>query len=563
MTTKTRVKLELLQTGVPGLDRVLGGGIPEYSFNLVAGGPGTGKTTLAQQIMFANATPERPALFFTVLGEPAIKLLRYQQQFDFFDVRRVGVDVFVHNLNTEVARGDLDKVLARIVAEVEEKRPGIVTVDSFRTVFSGMADVEGGGFHEFVQRLALMLTNREVTSFLIGEYREQEMRNPVFTVADGIVWLTQAEDRNSVVRKLQVVKQRGLAQMPGLHTMRVTSRGVEVFPRLIEPPPATRQARSERPRAAFGIPELDQMLGGGIPAGDAVVIAGPTGTGKTAFATRFVAEGAARGEAAVILVFEERPPEYMDRARTLGLDLGAMVEAGRAEVLYLRPLDLSVDETLHEIRCALERTGAKRLVIDSLSGFELALAPTFREDFRESLYRLVTAVTASGVTVLMTVETMASSGDLRLLPGQVSFLADDILMQRYVELDGELRTVLGIVKMRGSRHSRALREYEITGRGVTIGRHLRDYDGVLSGSPRVGARGRGRLQQGLTPRESEVLAAIVRVGSPTLDDLVGDLGFPPAEMKRAIDRLVALGFVAAERGARPRAWRAVVRGGEA
>jgi circadian clock protein KaiC len=558
MSSKARVKIDLLPTGVPGLDRILGGGIPQFSFNLIAGGVGTGKTTLTQQIAFANATPERPALFFTVLGEPTVKLMRYQQQFDFFDVARIGKAVRVHNLSREVMKGDLDQVLARIVAEVDAIEPAIVAVDSFRTVFTAVPTEHGSQVDEFMQRLALTLTTREVTSFLIGEYNEQEMRNPVFTVADGILWLTQSADRNSMVRKMQVVKQRGTAPMPGLHTMRITDAGIQIFPRMIETPKEPARSRRGAPRACFGIPELDQMLGGGIPAGDAVVLAGPTGTGKTAFGTRFVAEGAAQGESSVILVFEERPQDYLERAGTLGLDIQALVDAGRARVLYLRPLDLSVDETLHEIRESVRELGATRLVIDSLSGFELALAPTFREDFRESLYRLVTAVTASGVTVLMTVETLTSSGDLRLLPGQVSFLADDIIMLRYVEIEGGLRTVLGIVKMRGSRHTRNFREYEVTGRGVSIGRHMRDYDDVMSGTPRPQPRARDRYD-GLTAREGDVLDTIVRLRRVTLDDVLSESALPRKEVMDAMARLVALSFIAVEPKARPKTWRAIAR----
>ncbi len=558
MKSKARVKIDLLPTGVPGLDRILGGGIPEFSFNLLAGGVGTGKTTLAQQIAFANATPERPALFFTVLGEPLVKLMRYQQQFDFFDVARVGTAVRVHNLSREVMERDLDKVLARIVAEVDAAGPSIVAVDSFRTVFSAMPTDHGSQVDEFMQRLALTLTAREVTSFLIGEYSEPEMRNPVFTVADGVLWLTQSADRNSMVRKVQVVKQRGTAPMPGLHTMRITDAGIQIFPRMIETPKEPARPRRGEQRACFGIPELDQMMGGGIPVGDAVVLAGPTGTGKTAFGTRFVAEGAAQGESSVILVFEERPQDYLERAGTLGLDLQELVHAGRARVLYLRPLDLSVDETLYEIRESVRELGATRLVIDSLSGFELALAPTFQEDFRESLYRLVTAVTAAGVTVLMTVETLTSSSDLRLLPGQVSFLADDILMLRYVEIEGGLRTIVGIVKMRGSRHTRTFREYEVTNRGVEIGRDMRDYDDILSGTPRLQLRVRGRYD-GLTPREADLLDTIVRLRRATLDDIGAESSLPRKEVTDAIARLVALGYVAVEPRARPKTWRAIAR----
>ena len=229
--------LKLLKTGVPGLDEVLGGGLPALSFNLIAGSPGTGKTTLTMQLLFANATAKRPGLFITLLGETSLKMLRYQQQFDFFDQSRVGSDVHFLNLSEDVLSGDLEGVLARITDEVGRLNPGILIVDSFRSLGGAHgAESPDRQLEHFVQRLALHLTTWEITSFLIGEYEEQELRNPVFTVADGVLWLSQAVHRNSVVRKLQVVKVRGMAPMPGLHTMRMTSAGVQVFPRTPERP---------------------------------------------------------------------------------------------------------------------------------------------------------------------------------------------------------------------------------------------------------------------------------------------------------------------------------------
>lgn len=456
-----------LPTGVAGLDEVLAGGIPEYSFNLVAGEPGAGKTTLVQQIVFANATPERPALYFTVLGEPTLKLLRYQQQMRFFDGSRVGTAVHFRNLSEQVLQNDLGKVLERIVADVEEIRPGIVVVDSFRTI-TGFSERERTdlGLERFIQQLALRLTTWEVTSFLVGEYLEHELRNPVFTVADGVLWLTQAVAQNSVVRKLQVVKMRGRPAMPGLHTMRITADGVQVFPRTVVRLPATGEPRPHV-RMSTGIPGLDEMMHGGIPAGDAVVLVGPTGSGKTAFATRFAAAAEGAGDAAVVVVFEEHPRDYVARAGALGLDLDALHASGRVRVIYLRPLDLSPDEVLHEVRTQAIGIGARRIVIDSLSGFRTALAPTFREDFRESLYRVVAALTGGGATVFMTIEDDLDR-PFGYTPPEVAFLCDDILMQRHIEVDGVLRTVIGVIKMRGSAHSREIREYRIAKDGVHL-----------------------------------------------------------------------------------------------
>ena len=234
-----RVAIRQLPTGVPGLDQILGGGLPEFSFNLIAGAPGAGKTTLAQQIMFALSGPDRPALYFTVVGEPPLKMLRYQQQFSFFDMARVNESVRYVNLSQDVVDGTLEKLLGRIVQEVEATSPGVVVVDSFRTVAQAAERTQNGDLdlQHFVQQLAVRLTSWEATTFLVGEYQPSETeQNPVFTVADGLLWLDQSLDRNSMVRKMQVMKMRGQAPIPGLHTFRITNDGVQVFPRVIVGP---------------------------------------------------------------------------------------------------------------------------------------------------------------------------------------------------------------------------------------------------------------------------------------------------------------------------------------
>jgi circadian clock protein KaiC len=537
----TATAIHSVKTGVPGFDAILGGGLPEYSFNLIAGSPGTGKTTLAQQIVFANATVARPALYFTVLGEPTIKMLRYQREFAFFDPSKVGNAIQYVNLSEEALEHDLSNVLERVVTEVERAKPGIVVVDSFRAFsrqVQGSASATAMSIDQFVQRLALQLTTWEVTSFLIGEYGDKEQRNPIFTVADGVFWLTQVADRNSVVRKIQTMKVRGRAPMPGLHTFRITERGVQIFPRIPEQQ-SERRVQSKR-RLTTGIPGLDEVMGGGIPAGDAVMLAGPAGSGKTTFATQFVAEGLRQDEGVVIVVFEEYPEEYLARAKARNQDMTGKEE--KLKIIYLRPLDLSVDETLAEILEAVETLKASRVVIDSLSGFEVALAPAFREDFRESLYRLVGALTATGVTIFMTAEIVGSYPDVHFTTEKVSFITDDIIVQRFVEVDGGLRTVLSVYKMRGSEHNHDFRTYDITSNGAVVGGPLKNFKGIITGVPELELRLTRPSYDGLTDREAAVLDTIVRLGGASRELLAERIGMPPATLKQALERLEELGY---------------------
>jgi circadian clock protein KaiC len=482
VSTQDKVKINKLPTGVPGLDEIVGGGLPEFSFNIIAGAPGSGKTTLAHQFVFANATPERPALYFTVLGESAIKMLRYQQQYTFFDPAKLPDSIRFINLSQVVLEKDLGAVLEEITKEVEKANPAVVVVDSFRTmVRKPQSDMD---LQSFIQRLALFLASWQATTFLIGEYAEDELRdNPIFTVADGLFWLRQTAERNSIVRKLQVIKLRGQDSVPGLHTFRITDAGVQAFSRTFGLTARKRNPPSDR-RLCFGIPELDKMLDGGVREGDSVLVAGSSGTGKSVLATQFIAEGIRQGEPGIVAVFEERPEAYAERATSLGLDLETPQKDGKLTILYLRPLDLSVDETMQSILDAVQKIGAKRLVIDSLAGFEMALSPGFRADFRESLYRMIFALTGIGVTILSTVEVDESFTEFPFSTYSISFLTDDIIRLRYVSIDGQLRKIMVVIKMRGGNHAKDIREYEITSKGVVIlGKRLTNFQGLISGVP--------------------------------------------------------------------------------
>jgi circadian clock protein KaiC len=492
VSPRGKVTIHKLPTGVRGLDEILGGGISEFSFNIIAGTPGCGKTTLAHQIVFATATVKKPALYFTVLGEPAIKMLRYQQQYSFFDEGKLGKAVRFINLSDVVVEHDLNAVLAEIVKQVTAANPSLVVVDSFRTVVrkavSGASELD---MQTFIQRLAQFLTSWQATTFLVGEYDPEEMRdNPVFTVADGLFWLSQLTERNSVVRKLQVLKLRGQASVPGLHTFRIGNEGLQAFSRTLGLGGKNVNPLQKRRRLSTGIRELDTMMNGGLLEGDSLLVAGPSGTGKSALATQFIAAGLRHGEPAIIALFEERQKQYTNRAASLGLDFKTPQEKGKLKLLYLRPLDLSVDEITQAILDAVEEVGAKRLVIDSLVGFEMALAPGFREDFRESLYRMIGALTGAGVTILSTVEVEDTFTEMSFSHYTISFLTDDIIRLRYVEIDGQLRKMMVVIKMRGGNHSKDIREYVITDKGVVIIHPRRtDYARLTTGIPeRTGPR---------------------------------------------------------------------------
>jgi circadian clock protein KaiC len=475
-----KVAINRLPTGVPGLDEILGGGLPEFSFNLIAGPPGSGKTTLAHQMMFALATPIRSALYFTVLGEPPLKMLRYQQQFDFFDGQAINRSIRFVNLSEDILNGGLESVLRRIVTEVQANHPAFVFVDSFRSLILVSKSEEGSdaNLQQFVQQLGMLMASWEATTFLIGEYLGESGANPVSTVADGLIWLRQTEQRNSVVRKLEIMKMRGQATIPGLHTFRIGAAGIVVFaPAVGTSAPGKANVALTDARVSMGIPRLDEMLGGGMPSGYSVLVAGPSGSGKSIMAAAFLVEGARCGETGVFAAFEHNPKRSRSSAMV------SLIESGRIGVIENHASDLSIDEICSLLMQEIRRLNASRVVIDSLSGFELAVAPTFRDDFRESLSRMVTALVSAGVTVLLTCELEDRYGDLRFSPYGTAFMTDSIIVQRYIEVDSRLRRLMAVVKVRGSAHSHELREFTIDQNGILVGEMLQNQEGLLGGRP--------------------------------------------------------------------------------
>lgn len=478
-----KVTLGLMNTGVPGLDTLLGGGLGEFSFNLIAGAPGSGKTTLAHQIMFTLANAERRALFFTVLGEPPLKMLRFQQQYSYFDLAKVGPAIRYVNLAEDLRQGDFSVVLARIMEEVEAFSPSLVFVDSFRSVVQTAKPGQEGvaELQYFIQELGTRMTSWEATTFLIGEYVQAEAEaNPIMTVADGVIALSQIHELNSVVRKVRVVKMRGQPHLSGSHTFRITGDGLRIYPRVL--PPLSQHAHNDIPvdttprRIATGTPDLDAMLHGGLPQGHVAMLVGPTGSGKTILGTRFLQEGCRNNEKGVAVYFEKATARLRDAAMV------EMVSKGHVTVIDSRSLDMSIEELLDEISRAIERTGATRVVIDSLSEMGLYLAPEFRIDLRLAVFRMLTGLAYRGVSALVTVGMEDQFTEMSFSRDELSFLVDVVIAMRYVEMQGRLSKVITVVKLRGSGHSTDLREYRITDRGLEIEPSAVAQVGVMTGT---------------------------------------------------------------------------------
>lgn len=477
-----KVRLGMLRTGVPGLDTLLGGGLTEFSFTLIAGAPGSGKTTLAHQIMFALASQEQRALYFTVLGEPPLKMLRYQQQFSFFDMAKVGPCVRYVNLADDLRAGHFDGVLERIMNEVADFQPSLVFVDSFRSVMqSARSGNEGlSELQHFIQELGSRMATWQATTFLIGEYSQTDVdANPIITVADGMLALAQASEDHSCLRKLRVVKMRGQDHMTGAHTMRITGDGIRVYPQQLPTlPDRTADPIDRDPRRILtGVPGLDALLHGGLPQGHSMLVGGPTGIGKTILGTRFLQAGAELGEKGVAVYFEK------GSSRLRNAELADMVRSGSVTVIESRSLSLSVELLMEELLGAIERTGATRVVIDSLSEIGLFLAPEVRVNLRLAVFRTLSELAKRGITAVVVTGMEDDYTKLSFGPEEIAYLTDAVVAMRYAEVEGKLRKFITVVKVRGCDHSTELREFRITASGIEVDERLTPFDSVLSGHP--------------------------------------------------------------------------------
>jgi circadian clock protein KaiC len=444
------ITLVQLPTGVPGLDEVLGGGIPEFSCTVIAGGPGSGRTTLAQQILFANTSSGRPAVYFTGPGEPPGKLVRHLQQLMFFEPDQLNRSLHIVSLGQRSAQDDTRRVLDTIACELEDRRPSFVVVDLVRALASVALWNE----------LALFLANYEATTFLITDSELLDRASDVATsTADAILVLRQSLDGRATVRTIQVLKVRGQQPLSGLHSLSLTRQGMQVFPRWPTPEPRVSPSRPLE-RLAVGTRALDHMLAGGLPAGDSLLVEGPSGCGKSIMATQFITEGAHQGQPGVAFLFEERPDRFIARAEALGLGLQRLIKAGQVEVLSFRGRDLSADELIEEVQRAVIRGRAQRVVLDSAASLELVL--NGNGSLRDCLWRLLDALTGTGVTVWLN-----STPDV-LAPSLMS-LVDDVLVLRRTEREGWVENLLTVAKMRSSMHSTDARAYEIGEHGLQLG----------------------------------------------------------------------------------------------
>ncbi|MBO0745080.1 MAG: AAA family ATPase [Candidatus Dormibacteraeota bacterium] len=451
---------ERLSSGHRRLDDVLHGGLPSNAINLIIGTPGTGKTILTQQYAFHNATPERPALYLSTVSEPFDKIIRYGQSLSFFDSAAVGRRVIYEDIGRVLTEEGLPGILRTVDDLMKRHRPGLVVVDSFKALHSFATDE--GEFRRFLHDLAGRLTAVAMSAFWVGEYSSQEPPSAAeFAVADSIIALAVKQVAERETRVLRVLKLRGSSFATGEHTYRITRSGLEVFPRLADVLDHSEYPLSAE-RVSTGVPALDELLGEGYWPGATTLVCGPSGVGKTLMGLHFIFNGASLGQPGVIATLQEDSTQLARIAGGFGWELNA---AG-VHLLCRTPVDMYIDEWVHELLGLMERVGARRVLIDSLADLSMAAGDETR--FREWMYSLTSRLSRAGISSLMTLEVPDLFEPGRISETGMSHLSDNVLLLRYMRQEGRLQRALTVLKTRAHHHDPTVRRFEITSEGITL-----------------------------------------------------------------------------------------------
>ena len=505
---KKQPAIARIATGIRNLDAILEGGWPKGSVTVLGGPPGSGKTILAQQISFHNASPKSRVLYFNTLSEPSAKTLRYMAQFEFFDSGTLDKEVYFVDLGAVLRQKGLQGAEAAIVQHVKKIKPAIVVIDSFK-VFNDLAKSHEE-LRKFGYEVAVNLMAWETTAFLLGEYGQEDIEtNPVFSIVDGLVTLSQRESSGEQQRFFQIVKMRGTQHSRDEHAFVITSAGLEIFaPRVTIQRKPLEESQAQVSRTKTGISRLDDLLAEGIPRGSSVLVAGVAGTGKTVLLLEFIYRGALAGEKGIIFSFEETEERLLAAARGLGWDLDREIKRGMIEIVFIPQPNILVEGHLLMMQERVETMGAQRVALDSVSVFLHKIKDP--QINREKIFQLASIVQNVQAVGFFATDIPYGSNQISRF-GVEETVVDGVILLTSIEEGLDRQRYIEIYKLRNTAHLKGRHNLTIEKGGITIfPRYVTDPTG--GGAP-----------------PSVEMSQRLRSGVPGLDDLIGG-GF----LKRSI-----------------------------
>lgn len=473
--------LEIVDTGVPGLDEILYGGLVVGRLYLVVGRPGTGKTLLGMEflrrglddgetVLFIHGEESREEILangremgielsggeFLDLG-PDSDFFLEEQSYDIVDPRDIEADRYIEKIREAIEDINPDRIVLDPISQLQYIEP---TDYQFRKrLISFMRFLKGRG-------TTVLATKTPAAN---------ESDNDVRSLSDGVIEL----ERGDGGRRISVPKHRGVGQQDGSHGFEIRERALEVFPSLI---PEQYQQEFEAKTVPSGIPGLDDLLKGGLERGTATFITGPTGVGKTTTGTQFLAESVAHGANPVAYLFEESLKTFTHRSEALGIPVTELRERGDLTVEPVEPLTLSAEEFAWKVKCQVEENGTNLVMIDGVDGYKMSIQGD-EDELGRKLHALIRYLKSVNVTVVLLDEISQLTGMPSATSSNISYIADNILFLNYVEINGELRKVAGVLKKRAGNFERTLREFEITPDGIDVGEPLTGVQGILEGTP--------------------------------------------------------------------------------
>ena len=458
--------MDRITTGIDTLDELLQGGIPEGATVLLSGRPGSGKTIMAHQMMFANASPDFKVIHLSTLSEPQVKILRFQQQFEYFDMSKFQRHVVYHDLGYIIRGQGPAQALAAISELLKEHQPRLLVVDTVKV----MADIIPSfiELREFLLDLSVRVATWGCTILLVGEYCEEEIDlRPESAIADGIIYLSGTQEKKQQKRFLRVLKMRGTCHVGGENLFQIGSKGVQMFPRL-NPVVGEQSYQTQfSQRVSTGIAALDDMMSGGLPSGTTTLLSGSSGTGKTVLAVHYTRAALEAGGAVVYVSYEENPPQLLQTGESLGMPLADYQQDGRLKLLHTSPMELDVDEHIFRVQRLVTDLDASALVIDSISSFEVGMEN--KEKYTDYIWALTDYFKVQGVNVLLTHEIHDRATPAHLTKHGISYVADNLLLLRFLQEGWDMKRYVRVVKMRGSYHDTQLRELVFSPGGISLG----------------------------------------------------------------------------------------------